>query len=229
MLSISIKTRPLGDSALVLNFGNVMSDAVNRRVHQATGRLREARLPGIVDLVPAFASLTVFYDGCLVTYTALVEAIEMALTAVEESKVSPGRVIELPTCYEPPYSSDIQQVAEHCQCTVEDVVALHSEPEYQVYFLGFMPGFPYLGGMSPALATPRKTTPVLTVPAGAVGIAGGQTGVYPMETPGGWQIIGRTPIPLFVPGLTPPAVLRAGDRLRFKPVSACEFEQWRQS
>ncbi len=229
MLSISIKTRPLGDSALVLTFGEMISEAVNRRVHQAAQRLRVGGLSCIVDLVPAFASLTVFYDGGSVTYKELVETIEIALTGLEENKLSPGRIVELPTCYESPYSPDIQAVAEHCQCKVEDVVALHSQPEYLVCFLGFMPGFPYLGGMLPELSTPRKTTPVLKVPAGAVGIAGGQTGVYPMETPGGWQIIGRTPIPLFIPGSLPSVVLRAGDRLRFKPVTAGEFEQWGQA
>ena len=154
----------------MLTFGNVIADAVNQSVHEATRLLWHANIPDIVDLVPAFASLTVFYDGSAVPYDHLADAIETSLKGLGAGNVNIGRIVELPVCYDPPYSSDIQQVADHCECSVEEVIRLHSQPEYQVCFLGFMPGFPYLGGMVPELAVPRKTTPALKVAAGSVGI-----------------------------------------------------------
>jgi inhibitor of KinA len=135
-------------------------------------------------------------------------------------------MVEIPVCYGGDFGPDLASVAEHCGMSAPDVVALHSGAEYLVHAIGFTPGFPYLGGLHESLRTPRLDTPRQRVPAGSVAIGGSQTGVYPVDSPGGWQIIGRTPIALFRPHLTPAALLKPGDRVRFKVISATELETW---
>jgi KipI family sensor histidine kinase inhibitor len=211
---------PLGDSALQIVFGDRIDPVSNRRALALSRAL--AGLPGIGDRVPAYASLTLHYDPLLWTLDDLTKAIEPYLASAEDAGFQ-GALVTVPVCYGGELGPDLEALARLCAMSAEEVIARHAAPEYRVHFLGFTPGFPYLGGLDPALAAPRHATPRALVPAGAVGIAGAQTGIYPQAGPGGWQIIGRTPLRLFDPRREPPCLLAPGDRLRFAPIGPEEF------
>lgn len=211
---------PLGDCALVIRFGEVLAPECNDRVHALSAAL--AALPGLRDRVPAYSSLTLHYDPLHWRYAELAAAIAPYLDRSEASP-GPGRQITLPVCYGGAFGPDLDEVARHARMRPDEVIARHTGGDYRVYFLGFSPGFPYLGGLAPELATPRRATPRTQVPAGAVGIAGAQTGIYPQATPGGWQLIGRTPLVLFDPDAASPCLLAPGDRLRFVAITPDEF------
>jgi KipI family sensor histidine kinase inhibitor len=212
---------PLGDSALLIVFGDRIDPALNRRALALAKAL--ADLPGVTDRVPAYASLALHYDPCVWSHDGLVEAVTPYL-ADEGGAALEDRRLRIPVCYGGEHGPDLDAVARHCGLAPDEVIARHSGGEYLVYFLGFTPGFAYLGGLDPALATPRRGAPRSSVPAGAVGIAGEQTGIYPQASPGGWRLIGRTPLRLFDPLREPPCVLAPGDRLRFVPIGPDEFE-----
>lgn len=241
-----------GDTALRIVFGASISPSVQRKVRNFMTRLERDPLPGMIEAVPAFASVAVFYDplraaealslgdsrpessnrsvrgdraGVGPIQASAAEWIECLLGEDNEGAEDESRLVEIPVIYGGDYGPDLAFVAEQAGLTPEEVIRLHTEREYPVYMIGFAPGFPYLGGIDERIAAPRLDTPRLSVPAGAVGIAGGQTGVYPVSTPGGWRLIGRTPIALFRPERTPPSLLRAGDRVRFRPVTAAEYER----
>lgn len=223
---------PAGDAALVVEFGDAIDPAINRRVHALALALEEAdevkwhRPPGLGEAVPTYRSLLVHYDPLLLLYEQARSLVAQALHQCEVAPPPEPRLVEIPVVYGGEFGPDIAFVAAHNGLSVEEVIQLHASATYTVYMLGFAPGFPYLGGLPARLATPRLATPRTSVPAGAVGIAGPQTGVYPLPTPGGWQLIGRTPLALFDPHRTPPAILRPGDRVRFVPISADEFATW---
>ena len=229
-----MKLQPLGDVAVVATLGEGIDPAMLARVLDFAEALGRAKAKGITDIVPAYASVTVFYDSAQLSdapggaYESVCRLME---TCAVQSKSLHGalgtKVVEIPVCYGDDYGPDIEFVAEHCRISVEDVVSLHSGADYMVYAIGFTPGFPYLGGLPEALRSPRKDTPRSRVPGGSVGIGDLQTGVYPMASPGGWQIIGRTPMQLFRPHLEPAALLKPGDRVRFKPMSPGDYERWR--
>lgn len=224
----------LGDSAIVAELGETISPETLQRVRNFASAVKRAHLPGVVDIVPAFASVTVFYDLAKWA-SASVETPHIQLSrelekiaehlAASETPVSggTGKEIVVPTCYGGGFGPDLIAVAERAGLTVEEVIALHSEPSYLVHAIGFAPGFPYLGGLPERLHTPRRATPRVSVPAGSVGIGGAQTGIYPLATPGGWQLIGRTPLRLFDPARAAPALLRVGDRVRFQPIAPEKF------
>ncbi|WP_062261314.1 5-oxoprolinase subunit PxpB [Endozoicomonas arenosclerae] len=220
---------PLGDSALLLSFGNQISPQINQKVHAAAERLRQARLDSVIELVPAYTTLTVYYDPCRITsgqpYEMIKEQVLNRLQNLESKKVGTGKLIEIPTCYDKEFAPDLEQVAKHCQLSPEEVIGLHTSATYDVYFLGFAPGFPFLGGMNKKLATPRLENPRQKIPAGSVGIAGEQTGVYPLATPGGWQLIGHTPISLVDFEKESPTLLKPGDKIRFKAISRSEHQE----
>jgi KipI family sensor histidine kinase inhibitor len=212
----------LGDSGLLLTFGEGIDPALNQRVHQFAALARAAGLPGLLDLVPAYGTLAVHFEPRLWTWEALGADLCARVPLAGTGTPAPREVV-LPVCYGGEFGPDLADLARHCGLTPEAVVARHTGAEYQVYFLGFAPGFPYLGGLDPALAAPRRATPRDRVPAGSVGIAGLQTGVYPLATPGGWQLLGRTPLPLFDPSGEEPCWLRPGDRLRFEAIGEDRF------
>lgn len=239
-----VKMVPLGDSALVVRFGDSIAPETHRRVRQLTDYLQLHPFAGMIECVPAFASVTIYYEPLtlLTEYGAEAAAadrdfpygIACALAAgilrrLRDDPVSPARVVEIPVCYGGEWGPDLDEVAEHNGLTREEVIRLHASADYLVYMLGFAPGFAYLGGMSERIATPRRQTPRLAIPAGTVAIGGGQTGVYPIETPGGWQCIGRTPVDLFLPRQMPPALLKAGDVVRFCPIDRNTFDRWKES
>jgi len=212
-----------GDSALVVEFGDEISQEVNRKVHALADALGKSSLPGLGEPVPTYRSLLVHYDPLRLSCDEVKAFVLEVLQKCEEKPSFEPRVVEVPVVYAGEFGPDIEFVAEHNGLSVEEVARLHSGTTYTVYMLGFTPGFAYLGGMSEAIATPRLETPRTLVPAGSVGIAGGQTGIYPIATPGGWRLIGRTPLKLFDPEGDPPTLLKAGDMVRFVPISEGEY------
>jgi inhibitor of KinA len=210
----------LGDSALIVQLGDSLGEVLN-----ALRTLEAANIPGATDIAPAFASVAVFLES-----PANLEVAEGAIRAVlrkqrSAKKIRP-RLMEVPVCYDREFAIDLAIVARHCELSPNEVVKRHAAADYRVRCLGFTPGFPFLAGLPATLATPRRQTPRTAVPAGAVAIGGMQTGVYPLPSPGGWNIIGRTPLHLFDIAREPAALLRAGDRVRFCAITREEFEQW---
>lgn len=214
-----------GDSALVVEFGDRIDPALNREVRELWRAMDRAALPGVVELVPTYRSLLVCYDPLVIDADDLQGRIlEIERHKGELELVAP-RVIHVPVVYGGEFGPDLPAVARHAGLTEAQVVAIHSDAEYLVYMLGFSPGFPYLGGMSQRIAAPRLATPRTVIPAGSVGIAQRQTGIYPVESPGGWQLIGRTPLRLFDPARRPPTLFEAGDAIRFVPVGEDEYRE----
>lgn len=216
---------PAGDSALVVEYGDRIDPAVNRRVRELFLALDQAAVPGVVDLVPTYRSLLVCYDPLVVSLGALSERVLDLDARRGELALAPPHVIDIPTVYGGEFGPDLGFVAQHNGLTEREVVEVHASADYLVYMMGFSPGFPYLGGMSERIAAPRLKTPRTAIPAGSVGIAQQQTGIYPVESPGGWQLIGRTPVRLFDPGRRPPVLVEAGDYLRFVPIAVDAFAQ----
>lgn len=214
--------RPYGDQALLVELVPRIDPATNNAVVALARTLAAAAVPGLGAVTPAYCSLTVAYDPAVLPYpeaAQLVTALNDSVVASEKD----GRLLRVPVCYEADLAPDLAEVAAHTGLTAAEVVRLHTSTEFRVYLLGFLPGFAYLGRLPEALHCPRKATPRLRVPAQAVGLAGLQTGIYPVEAPGGWQLIGRTPLPVFAPERAEPFLFRPGDRVRFYAVSEAEF------
>jgi len=212
-----------GDKALCVELGDAVSPEINHRVRNLSLAVERQPIPGITDLVPTYRSILVYYDPMRISYAELEANIRALDDHLGEVVAEVPRVVEVPTVYGGDYGPDLEYVASHCGLSAEEVIGIHSGTDYLVYMMGFTPGFTYLGGMSEKIATPRLQTPRGVVPAGSVGIADRQTGVYPTESPGGWQIIGRTPIKLFDPDRDPPVAMDTGDYVRFVPVTESEY------
>jgi inhibitor of KinA len=226
---------PLGDRALLIRLGTTIDAATHRRVRAVCARLDAHPVPGTIELVPAFTSVAVHYDPACVQedpltsgeppYARFAASVAAQLADVGDEALPSARTVEIPVCYGGAFGPDLDEVARMHSLAVDDVVRLHSETTYSVYMLGFAPGFAYLGGLPPEIATPRRDEPRTVVPAGSVGIGGSQTGIYPLASPGGWQIIGRTPLRLFDAGRTPPTLLAVGDSVRFRVIAPDEFHE----
>ncbi len=216
---------PAGDQGLVVEYGDAIDPATNRRVRDLYLALHAASIPGIVDLVPTYRSLLVCYDALQLAPDGLRHALERVEAGLATAPVPDPRIVEVPTAYGGELGPDLTFVASHNKLSEDEVVRIHSGTDYLVYMMGFSPGFPYLGGMSERIATPRLKTPRTAIPAGSVGIAQTQTGIYPVESPGGWQLIGRTPVTLFDALRQPPVLVEAGDYIRFVPVSRDEYDR----
>ncbi len=218
-----------GDSALVVEFGDAIDPAVNRRVYDLAAAIEAAGVNGVSELVPTYRSLLVGYDCLETSFDETRSALEDLLSERSRQPAGDdtpsGTLFEIPVAYGGESGPDLGRVAEHAGMSTDEVVEIHSSVAYRVYMLGFLPGFPYLGGMDQRIACPRLETPRLRVPAGSVGSAESQTGVYPMDSPGGWQLIGRTPAPLFDPESEPPAALSPGSFVRFISKSATEIAE----
>lgn len=216
---------PFSDNALLIEFGNTISLEVNCKVTALNEAILNSDIQGVEELVPTYRSLLVRYNPLKTTYEQLVFRIkDLEKTKRELRAEKKGKKITIPAIYGGEYGPDLKLVAQYHGLTKEQVIELHSERKYRVYMIGFVAGFPYLGVVSAKIATPRLKTPRLKVPAGSVGIAEKQTGIYPCEAPGGWQIIGRTPLRLFNPLLQPPSLLNHGDTVEFRSVSEEEFK-----
>ena len=211
-----------GDRAIVIELGDEISIECNRRIHSLHREILRENVPGIIDIIPTYRSILVQYDVSLVSFGELKDRLSVVEGSSDEGAEENVNVVEFPVLYGGDYGPDLQYVARNAEMEVDEVIELHSGTEYPVYMMGFTPGFPYLGGMSDKIATPRLDTPRGVIPAGSVGIAEAQTGVYPIESPGGWRLIGRTPLCLFDVTRTPPSLIEAGDRVRFVPLSGEE-------
>ena len=206
---------------MVIEFGSEIDPDVNALVHGMTRAIERAQLDGVVELVPTYRSITLHYEPYLTRPDTLRRQI-LSLDAGESGEVGGQRLVEIPTLYGGEYGPDIGFVAENAGLSEAETIKIHSGANYLVYAMGFSPGFPYLGGLDARLNTPRLKTPRTLIPAGSVGIAETQTGAYPVASPGGWQLIGRTPLKLFDPESDPPTVINAGDRVQFVPLANVE-------
>lgn len=216
---------PCGDSALTVELGQTICPKTNARVTALCRLLDEAALPGVCELVPAYCALTVQYDPAVLPAAKLIPLLEGFCARLDGAQAQSGGLVELPVLYGSFCGPDLEFVAQHAGMTPQQVVDIHSGADYLIYMLGFTPGFPYLGGMDARIAAPRLSSPRVKIPAGSVGIAGEQTGVYPIASPGGWQIIGRTPLRLFDPGREQPFLLSAGQTVRFVPIDEAEYRR----
>lgn len=223
-MKLTPETYPYGDSALTILFGEEISETAYVRVRGLLAALEADPPEGMRELIPAYNSLLVVYDPEKTDFSALDRAVRSRAALLEVATETKTRIVRIPVCYEAPHAMDLEEVARHTGLSTDEVVSIHSSGTYLVYMLGFTPGFPYLGGMDGRIAAPRRASPRTRIPAGSVGIADRQTGIYPQDSPGGWNIIGRTPAVLFDPARTPPSLLEAGLSIRFRPIPARDFE-----
>lgn len=219
---------PLGDSAVVMTLGNVIKETTLARVRALAAQLERDPPAGVVEVVPAFCAVTVFYDAAFISdFDALCTELRRRAEQVKPAKAREQRTRTIPVCYGGEFGPDLTAVAAKARLSEAAVIALHAKPLYWVQAVGFAPGFPYLGQLPLKLHMPRHATPRVRVEAGSVGIGGELTGIYPAASPGGWQIIGRTPLQLFRADADEPALLHMGDRVHFKPISREEFAAWK--
>ena len=219
-----LELAPLGDSALILRVGDSIGEVL-----AVARKLEAAQLPGVVEIAPAFASVAVFLASPqhLANCTAAIPAALGGRRRAIPTARAP-RSLEVPVCYDPEFALDLEEVAQHCGLSPNEVATRHAVARYHVRCIGFTPGFPYLSGLPAILATPRRATPRTAVPAGSVAIAGRQAGIYPLRSPGGWNIIGRTPLSLFDVAREPAALCTPGDRLRFVAITREQFARWKK-
>jgi len=218
-----------GDSAVVVEFGNAIDPTVNNLVNQLMLNIDNKRPDGVLDMVPSYRSLMIYYDPLINSFEQLVKELKEIKGLDNDFSKREFRTVEIPTLYGGEMGPDLSFVAEHNELSIEQVIEIHSGAEYRVYMLGFSPGFPYLGGMPESIETPRLSSPRTLIPAGSVGIAEKQTGIYPNASPGGWRLIGKTPIKLFNPEAYPPALLQPGDHVKFVPIDEETFDKLKTS
>ena len=223
-----IRYRIAGDSAVLMEFGQKITEACNDQVQDMVQKIEQANLQGIRDLIPAFCTLMVEYDSSVWETERLIRRLQELQQLKTQAKKRRKRIVEIPVCYGGYFGPDLQTVADHAGMTREEVIAVHSRTPYRIYMLGFLPGFPYLGGLDERLATPRLATPRTKIPTGSVGIGGSQTGIYPMPSPGGWQLIGRTPLDVYDAKREEPFLYEAGDEIQFVPIDSDTYYEIRQ-
>ncbi len=232
MIKENVTITPMGEAALSVSFGHAISPDIQHYV-RALGEYLDANpFIGFKECILSYTAVTVTYDPFVVwkhrgEWDTAAQAVTAAIhTAIDESskkQLEPAAVVSIPVCYGGEYGPDLSYVASYHDMTPEEVIQIHSGVEYLVYMIGFCPGFPYMGGLDERIATPRRKSPRLEIPARSVGIAGQQTGAYPLATPGGWQLIGRSAVELFTPEGATPSLLKSGDRVRFVPISEAEY------
>ena len=222
---------PLSDVSLIIDFGNVIDESINKMVHAVFYQLQKDPIPGLVEAVPAYSSLTIYYDvpkirkkisGEKTAFEWISEKVKEYLLKDRIHVEEQGTLIRIPVCYEKEYGTDLDFIALLNQIPIEEIIHLHTSALYRVYMLGFLPGFAYMGLVNEKIAAPRKQFPA-PVEAGSVGIAGRQTGIYPLRSPGGWQIVGRTPLNLFDKEKENPTLFKSGDTVQFYSITIDEF------
>ena len=218
--------RMMGDRALLVELGDEINPLVNKKVRELFLYLKDSQVEGVVETVPGYRSLLIVYDPLKTTLSALKGSLRKLHNTIDRSEIPKLRTLEIPVVYGGECGPDLNWVAEYHKLSPEEVVRFHTGSTYQVYMIGFTPGFAYMGELPDTIATPRKETPRTSVPRGSVGIAQSQTGVYPVKSPGGWQIIGRTPLKLFDPAKWPPTPLEMGDLVKFFPIKEEEITRW---
>lgn len=226
------KISPLGDSALVVDFGNVINEEINELVLSLFSQIESDPVPGMIEAVPAYSTLTIYYDVLLIrkkiglqttAFEWICAAVNKFLLQATGHIIKERSLVTVPVCYEKELGTDLDRIAVQNKISIEEIIHLHTSVTYRVYMLGFLPGFAYMGMVDEKISSPRKQQPV-PVEAGSVGIAGKQTGIYPLKSPGGWQIIGRTPVKLFNQDKEEPTLFKAGDNVKFYSISKDEFE-----
>ncbi len=219
--------RIMGDRAVLVELGDGISPWINQKVRALYTGIAAQRIKGIKDLVPSYRSLTVVYNPLVISLESLESQLNEIWNTLDDARLPAPRTVEIPVVYGDKYGPDLEWIADYHKMTPQEVIRLHTQPMYHVYMIGFMPGYPYMGEVPDKLVTPRRKTPRTHVPAGSVGIAQKQTGIYPVASPGGWQIIGRTPVRLFDPQGQPPCLLEMGDRVKFVVITKQELLRWR--
>jgi KipI family sensor histidine kinase inhibitor len=218
--------RVMGDRAFLVELGEEISCAINKKVRELFVSLDQQRLAGVIDLIPSYRSLLVIYDPLQTTMSKLEKQIVKIQKGLDPARVPSPKTVKIPVIYGNDYGPDLEWVAAYHKITPQEVIRIHTGHSYQVYMIGFTSGFPYLGEVPEALSTPRRETPRIHVPKGSVAIAQKQTGIYPVQSPGGWHIIGWTPVTLFDPQADPPSLLEMGDQVKFQAITAEEMENW---
>ena len=216
---------PEGDSSVLIVFGDTVSTETNRRISSAVREIREQKIEGVTDMIPAFVSLLVNYDPLAVSYEAICTRLEKILRSKAGITEAARRVFEIPVCYGGEFGPDLADIASHAGLSEREVIELHTSRDYLIYMLGFLPGFCYLGGLDERIHTPRLETPRVKIPSGSVGIGGAQTGIYPMESPGGWRLMGKTPVKTYDPDRETPILMQAGEYIRFTEIDRAEFDR----
>ena len=219
-----MKFMPAGDLAVAVELGDEISVELNNRVRALEFLIQQKGVPGVVETVPTFSALLVYYDPGATGYEALCDSLAALAAQAETSVLPPSRQVELPCCYDPEFGLDLHAAAERLGLPAGELVRLHSVPVYHLYFIGFTPGLPYMTGMPERIQLPRLETPRTRVPVGSVGLGGIQCCIYSVESPGGYWILGRTPLRLYDADAADPVLLRAGDRVRFRPIDRAEFD-----
>ena len=226
------KIYSLGDAALIIDFGNSINESINKLVHSIFSQLQSDSIPGMIEAVPAYSSITIYYDplfilnkinGQSTAFEWMIKRVNDLLSCKKNEIEEPGELLSIPVCYEKDFGVDLGFIAMQNKISVDEIIHLHTSSAYRVYMLGFLPGFAYMAMVDDRIASPRKKIPV-PVEAGSVGIAGSQTGVYPLRSPGGWQIIGRTPLKLFDKEKADPTLFKSGNRVQFYSITKDEFE-----
>ena len=220
-----IKILTAGDSSLLVEFGKEISPDINRRIAATIQLMREQNIEGVVDVIPAFCSLLINYDPRVVRYDQMKKRIEGLVSVDVRTGNQAKKIYEIPVLYGGEYGPDLPHIAEHAGLSQEEVIQIHSSADYLIYMLGFLPGFCYLGGLDERIHTPRLANPRLKFPAGSVGIGGSQTGIYPLDSPGGWQLMGMTPVKTYDPNREVPILVQAGEYIRFVPIDEAEYKR----
>jgi KipI family sensor histidine kinase inhibitor len=219
-------SRLMGDRGLLLEFGDEIGSEVNEKVRRMALAIQTEAMKGILETVPTYRSLLIVYDPLILSIDDLKKRLKKLEDGLRQTPFPEPKLTRIPVVYGDPYGPDLDFVAQYHRISHDQVIQLHCSKPYFIYMIGFMPGYPYMGELPDALVTPRLKTPRLLVPAGSVAIAQKQTGIYSMDSPGGWQILGRTPVKLFDPERKPPALLMMGDLVQFYPISEKEFKEW---
>ena len=219
----NLKIMPAGDRGMVAEFGNVISIQINDQVQQLKKCLSNEQIQGVLELQPTFRSLMIYYDPLKISYEELEKRVRILGSAETLKNHKKKRILKIPCCYGARFGLDLRDMEKHTGLDRDEIIAIHSSVDYRIYMMGFLPGFVYLGGLDSRIEMPRLSTPRVKIPAGAVGIGGNQTGVYPVASPGGWRLIGGTPVEFYDAGRQEPILRRAGEYIRFVPVSLDDY------
>ena len=217
-----IQFYPAGDCAVVVEFGQVIDERINEQVHGMASWLKQQRIAGVQEALPTFRSLMVYYDPLRISYGKLVRRLQACPALTDAGAAAEKHILEVPCCYDGP---DLESMETLTGLSREEIISIHSGVDYKIYMMGFLPGFVYLGGLDPRICAPRLETPRTRIEPGSVGIGGSQTGVYPVASPGGWRILGYTPLKFYDPARENPILCKAGEYIRFVPISRGEYER----
>lgn len=217
-----------GDSSVLIEFGKEISPEINGQITALVHLMKEQHIEGVVDMIPAFCSLLINYDPRVISYGKIRRRLEKLLKLEVRQEGGSRQVIQIPVCYGGQYGPDLENIASHAGLSPQEVIDIHCSRDYLIYMLGFLPGFSYLGGLDERIHTSRLANPRIRIPAGSVGIGGSQTGIYPLDSPGGWQLLGMTPVKTYDPARQSPILFEAGDYIRFVPVNEEMFRSIRE-